>query len=305
MLRKTPYHEGELRAQQLSGVQSWTHELEELPDYLDPGIQYFVAEQTIAACGSIDDRGRIWASVLVGEPGFLTGSDRILTLHLDRMARHDEDPLWRNLESPLGIGMVVIHLASRQRVRINGRLESRSGDVVRIAVNRAYPECAKYITPRQIAPPTADEKRPVAAVRRGDRLDAACRDVIQRVETCFVASSHAKQGPDASHRGGNTGFIEIVDDRTVRMPDFYGNGIFSTFGNILLHPAASIVLLDFKRGCTLQLTGRAEVQWRGEDPRNLTRGTSRFWQLAIDEWLEIDVPSLGRAVRGRGAMLTL
>jgi len=303
--RNTPYHEGELRAQQLSGVQSWTHELEELPDFLDPGIQYFVAEQTLAACGSVDDRGRVWASVLVGEPGFLSAGDRVLALHLDRMACHGDDPLWRNLESPLGVGLVVIHLASRQRVRINGRLERRSGDVVYIAVNRAYQECPKYIAPRQIAPPTADEKRPVAASRRGERLDAARRDLIQRVETCFVASSHAKQGPDASHRGGHPGFIEIVDDRTVRMPDFYGNGIFSTFGNILIDPAAAMVLLDFERGCTLQLTGRAEIQWRGDDPKNLTRGTSRFWQIQIDEWIEIDVPSLSRAVRARRAMLGL
>lgn len=297
MQRKTPYHPGELRAQQLSGVESWTQELESLPDYLDHSLQAFVAQQTLAGCGSIDDKGRVWASVLVGEPGFLTASERVLDLHLDRMAHHPDDPLWSNIERPLGIGMVVIHLATRQRVRINGVLEGRGANLVQLAVRRAYPECAKYIEPRHIAAPAGDEKRPVAAARRGDRLGAAQRDVIGRVETCFVASSHAQQGLDASHRGGKPGFIEVLDDHTVLMPDYFGNGIFSTLGNFLVNPVGGLVLLDFERGCTLQLTGRAEIQWKGEDPRNLTRGTHRFWQLHIDEWLELDVPSLGRSRR--------
>jgi predicted pyridoxine 5'-phosphate oxidase superfamily flavin-nucleotide-binding protein len=297
--RKTPYHEGELRAQQLSGVVNWTQDLESLPDYLDEGIQGFVAQQTLAACGSVDREGRVWASALVGEPGFLTASERVLELHIDRMVHAPSDPLWANLEHSPGVGMVVIHLASRQRVRVNGVLAGRRGDVVQIDVRRAYPECPKYITPRQVLPPTTDEKRPVAPARRGAELGAPQRELIARVETCFVASNHAQQGLDASHRGGPPGFITVLDDRTLLVPDYFGNGIFSTLGNFLLDPAGALVLLDFEGGRTLQLAGRAAIDWRDDDPQDRTKGTKRSWKLAIDEWVELDIPTLGRAIRRR------
>jgi uncharacterized protein len=297
MPRTTPYHEGELRAQQLSGVKSWTQELESLPDTLDEGLCAFLAQQTLAAAGTVDDRGRVWASALLGERGFLAGDERALTLRVDRMGIDPADPFWAGAPGPLGVGLVAIHLASRQRVRINGPVEHRTDGELRIAVRRAYPECPKYIRSRHVPAPRPDDLGQVAPPRRGERLGPEQQQLVARIETCFVASMHAQQGLDASHRGGKPGFIEQLDDRTLRFPDYFGNGIFSTLGNFLLDPRAGLVLLDFDGARTLQLTGRAEIQWQGDDPQNHTKGTRRFWTFSIDEWLECDVPALGRAVR--------
>ncbi|XLM22644.1 pyridoxamine 5'-phosphate oxidase family protein, partial [Chromobacterium piscinae] len=62
-----------------------------------------------------------------------------------------------------------------------------------------------------------------------------------------------------SHRGGKPGFVKIDGD-TLTIPDFAGNGYFNTLGNLLRHPRAGLLFIDFSSGDTLQLAGRAEVR---------------------------------------------
>ena len=64
---------------------------------------------------------------------------------------------------------------------------------------------------------------------------------------------------NASHRGGPPGFVEVVDDRTLRIPDYVGNSMLNTLGNLTVNPHAGLVVLDFGPNRTLQLTRRAEI----------------------------------------------
>ena len=60
-----------------------------------------------------------------------------------------------------------------------------------------------------------------------------------RGDVLFIATAHATRGADASHRGGNPGFIEVLDGKTVRIPDYAGNSMFNTLGNLVVNPAAA------------------------------------------------------------------
>jgi hypothetical protein len=78
---------------------------------------------------------------------------------------------------------------------------------------------------------------------------------------------HAARGADASHRGGEPGFVQLTPgdagEDVLTFPDYPGNDMFNTFGNLALQPAAGLLFVDFARGATLQLTGTAEVLWAG------------------------------------------
>ena len=126
----------------------------------------------------------------------------------------------------------------------------------------------------------------VSSAIDGDSLHHEQAASIQASDTFFVASAHPLRGVDASHRGGTPGFVEVVDERTLRIPDYVGNSLFNTLGNFTVNPHAGLVFLDFQRNRTLQLTGRAEILWDREDTAGQTGGTQRFWDFRIDRWHE-------------------
>jgi hypothetical protein len=64
--------------------------------------------------------------------------------------------------------------------------------------------------------------------------------------------------------------------------------MFNTLGNFAVNPRSGLLIPDFENGRTLQLTGRAEVQWEVEDSHNETGGTGRFWDFTVDRWIQID-----------------
>jgi hypothetical protein len=122
-------------------------------------------------------------------------------------------------------------------------------------------------------------------------LDSERTSLIRRADTFFVATAHATRGADASHRGGNPGFVKVLDQSTLRIPDYQGNSMFNTLGNLAVHPNAGLVFPDFENRRILQLTGRAEVLWDQADAANESGGTKRFWQFHTESWLETPLPA--------------
>src|SRR5262249_16192000 len=84
---------------------------------------------------------------------------------------------------------------------------------------------------------------------------------IRQADTFIIASQHQTRGADASHRGGNPGFIQVKDRKKIVFPDYSGNMMFQTLGNLQLNPHCGLLFYDFSDGKILQLTGRAEIIW--------------------------------------------
>jgi hypothetical protein len=92
-----------------------------------------------------------------------------------------------------------------------------------------------------------------------------------------------------SHRGGPPGFLRIdeaTDGSVLTFPDFRGNHFFNTLGNIVAHPHAGLLIVDWTNGDLLQLTGDARVIL---DPREAARypGALRLVELRVREHVRI------------------
>ena len=103
----------------------------------------------------------------------------------------------------------------------------------------------------------------------GTGLTDAQRARIAAADTLFIATAHPGSGADASHRGGEPGFVRpargAAGEDVLVFPDHPGNNMFNTFGNLAASPAAGLLFVDFGGGPTLQLTGTAEVLWEPEE----------------------------------------
>ena len=286
---ENPYHQGEIQVQERAG------ELEEgqrngrvLADSIMKGALKFIAQQPMVVLASRDENQDLWASVLFGSPGFVTAPDeRRVEFDLSRAGINEHDPFWKNIQHNPRIGALFLELATRRRLRINGTAARPTDGKLKLDVEECYPNCPKYIQRRHVSFEAVDdaESAPRPLVE-GESLGADQSDLIASSDTFFVASAHPQRGADASHRGGRPGFVEVVEERSLRIPDYVGNSMFNTLGNLTLNPRAGLVFLDFKRNRTLQLTGQAEILWDQEDPAGRTGGTQRFWTLKIDRWRE-------------------
>ena len=96
------------------------------------------------------------------------------------------------------------------------------------------------------------------------------REFIQGCAMFFVATADARGRPDCSYKGGLPGFVRILDDRTLAFPDYDGNGMYRSWGNIVVNPYIGLLFLDFERQKRLRVNGTAQIHeqnsLRGEYP---------------------------------------
>ena len=98
----------------------------------------------------------------------------------------------------------------------------------------------------------------VSDTQSGETLTGSLIDWIESSDTCFVASAHPDGPADVSHRGGKAGFIR-VSKNTLTVPDYPGNSMFNTLGNMALNPRAGMLFLDFQQNRQLQITGSVSL----------------------------------------------
>jgi hypothetical protein len=85
------------------------------------------------------------------------------------------------------------------------------------------------------------------------------RAFIQRCPMFFIATADAHGCPDCSYKGGLPGFVRILDDRTLAIPDYDGNGMYRTWGNVLVNPRVGLLFLDFEQPKRIRVNGTAQL----------------------------------------------
>jgi uncharacterized protein len=255
------YHDGELAVQQRAGVRAEAHRLVRMLDTaeLRGGVTQFLAQRTLAAVTGRDPQGRLWTSPLTGPTGFVEVVDTG-TLRIHAVPRVG-DPL-HGLGVGQPLGLVAIEPATSRRFRLNGRLSHADESTLTIEVDQAYGNCPQYIQRRVLRPdPTPGVTPPRhASATPANSLAAGARHQILAADTFFLGTTHPTRGNDASHRGGPAGFVRVEDDHTLWWPDYPGNNMFNSLGNLAVDPTASLLFLDFGTGHSLHLTGRAVLQ---------------------------------------------
>lgn len=284
---ESPFHAGELAIQARLGVQERMDRQGRriIRDYLPEQHREFFAQLSYLLVGTVDGDGQPWASILVGEPGFITAPD---DRRLDIAARPlYGDPLHRTLAEGADIGLLGIELHSRRRNRLNGTVTAIQPDGFTVAVGQSFGNCPQYIQARQFDLRSLDPTAPkpvhsLTALGKGERA------MIAAADTFFIATAHQAEsagsasGVDVSHRGGKPGFVRIDDANTLTIPDFSGNLHFNTFGNLELNPHAGLIFIDFDRGDLLYLTGTAKVIW--DSPEITTyEGAERLLRFSVNQ----------------------
>ena len=252
------FHSGELAVQQRAGVREFADRLEGMldPPNLLGGLGRFLAGRTYAAISARDRAGELWVSPLIGDPGFLD----VTGPHQLRVHATPGSPL-HDLAAGQSVGLLVIEYAIRRRVRINGQLVAATAGALDIDVVEAFGNC-----PQRIPPDVVPHGSPSAHTTSHTTLTAADRELITSAETFVFGTTHATRGNDASHRGGPAGFVQVdAAGTTVTWPDYPGNNMFNSLGNVALDPTAALLFTDFATGTTLHLTGTAEIAWTGTD----------------------------------------
>ncbi len=107
------------------------------------------------------------------------------------------------------------------------------------------------------------------------------RAFIERCCMFFLATADAHGHPDCSYKGGVPGFVQAVDERTLAFPDYDGNGMFRSLGNVLVNAQVALLFIDFEHPNRLRVHGRATVSY--DDPLRPTYpGAQLIVRVAVE-----------------------
>lgn len=282
----SPFHEGELAVQRRVGE---THAAARngvvLGAELPRGAARFLEGQSLVVLAHEPPA----TSLAFGDPGFVGAVEGGDSLRLRPAA----------LVSPPGVefsagdryGMLAIDLATRRRLRVAGTVDAvdrRTGELV-LSIAEAFPNCPKYIQAREIVRGTPTER--AAELAHGSSVDDRLSRRLERIDTVFIASRHPSRGLDASHRGGPPGFLAPLDERTLRTPDYAGNSMFQTLGNVEVDDRVGLTAVDFDGGVAVHVRGRARLRVdQPEDPASPTGGSGRYVDVELEAWAELALP---------------
>lgn len=85
------------------------------------------------------------------------------------------------------------------------------------------------------------------------------RNFIERSPMFFLATADADGHPDCSYKGGLPGFVRVLDNQTLAIPDYDGNGMYRSWGNVLVNPNVGLLFLDFEESKRIRVNGTAEI----------------------------------------------
>jgi uncharacterized protein len=97
-----------------------------------------------------------------------------------------------------------------------------------------------------------------------DVIEADDKAFIEGLDMFFLATADEQGCPNCSYKGGEPGFIRVMDEHTLAFPNYDGNGMFLSTGNILANPNVGMLFINFERGRRLRLNGMASIDEQDE-----------------------------------------
>ena len=124
---------------------------------------------------------------------------------------------------------------------------------------------------------------------RNDRLGDAEAEFIGGRDSFYIATVGETGWPYLQHRGGPTGFLRVLDERTIGFADFRGNRQYISVGNLRADDRVSVMLMDYAARRRLKLLGHARVVSADEDPALLSRLQSPGYKARIERALIVTI----------------
>jgi len=286
---ESPFHPGEQEVQQRLGVrdiEDWARKV--VRSHLPDEHRAFHTSLPFLIVAARDGGARPWVTLLAGPEGFVTSPDA-QSLVIDGKPASG-DALENALQADVDIGILGIELSTRRRNRVNGHVVENHGSTkITFGVDQAFGNCPQYIREREWRRVDGEPAGPPAT---SDHLTPSQRAWIASADTFFIASGFrahgegAAFGMDASHRGGDRGFVRVDSETRLVFPDYAGNNHFNTIGNLVLDPRVGLLFVDFETGSLLQLTGHATIDWDSDAVAHIP-GARRLVTIDIDEVIEL------------------
>lgn len=284
----SPFHAGEIMLQKRAAK----HQAMEgvgrrfIRSFMPDQHREFFEKLPFLIVGSVDQEGWPWASIVYGEPGFIsTPSPTIMNVSANMIP---SDPLRASINPQTRLGLLGIELHTRRRNRMNGYLSQVHENNIEVTVDQSFGNCPQYIQTRPLTYlRDAKNHSQQFSHKPFTKLDSKTHALIANVDTFFVAS-HAlndndpeMHGVDVSHRGGKPGFIKVEGD-TLTIPDFPGNYFFNTLGNFVVNPKGGLLFIDFEKGDVVMLSGRVEILSDDDVEVRGFKGAERAWRFTLD-----------------------
>jgi len=257
-------------------------------DHMPDQHREFFEQLPYFVVGSVDDAGWPWASILFGNPGFISTPD---DKHIRVNTTLDPtDPLAANLKAEAPVSFLGIEMHTRRRNRANASVEEIHSDSFTSRIDQSFGNCPKYINHR--SPDfTRNPELFTTSERKFSSIDMAVKQTVEQADFFFVAShvttttDRRKEGVDVNHRGGKPGFIQ-VDGDTLTIPDYYGNFMFNTLGNFMMNPRAGLIFHNQQNSSLIQMVGTTEIIWDDDPVLKHFEGAERAWRFTLDHGIE-------------------
>ncbi|QDS72105.1 hypothetical protein FKW77_003540 [Venturia effusa] len=275
-----PWHPGE----------QLMHKMTNVPEYdnptsyaLTPQAAYMLQSAPLLAIGTLDSDLRPWVALWGGESGFakplgggLVGVradidaryDPVVEAFIPKTKRKDGEVVRSEGEGNIFAGL-TINLMTRKRVKIAGRMiagavgeedEMGNGEIqAAVRIEQSLGNCPKYLNHKDIRPAPMHSE----LVSTSLKLTSEGIALLAKADLFFISSSQENKDMDTNHRGGPPGFVRVVsnneDGAEIIYPEYSGNRLYQTLGNLVVTPRAGLVIPDFETGDVLYLTGDTEV----------------------------------------------
>ena len=280
-----PWHEGEEQMHQAMRVPPG-YDNPTVPT-LSPQLANHLQLAPLVAIGTLDKQGRPWTTLWGGESGLarpLGGG----IIGLKTAVPGSYDPVIEELvgKEPNGeivkeedegrmVSGLTIDLMTRKRVKMYGRmvagaLMKRDDETIDredtiaevqlvVKVQQSLGNCPKYLNSKRISParslPELVDEKPYFSLQ--------ALELLAKADMFFLSTSNNKIDMDTNHRGGPPGFIRVASNdesgAVICWPEYSGNRLYQTLGNLQVNPVCGICVPDFETGNLLYLTGRTEV----------------------------------------------
>ncbi|KAF2669924.1 oxidoreductase-like protein [Microthyrium microscopicum] len=275
-----PWSDGEHRMHQLLNVPEHDNPTS---NFLTPQATFAANQFPLAAFSVLDSENRPWTTVWGGEPGFsqaLGGNLLGTRTFVDN--RHDpvieamvDQQFGKGNPKGMMFSGLPIDLVRRKRVKIAGRIvaggvkavgeeDTGVGEIqVVTKIDESLGNCPKYLNEKEIRPAIPNPK----LISVSPQLSKQAEDLIKKADLFFLSTANADINMDTNHRGGPPGFVRVIssgnaDEATaasIIYPEYSGNRLYQSLGNLLNNPAIGICVPDFETGDVLYITGTAEV----------------------------------------------
>lgn len=273
------------------------HTLMHAPDNFDnpnfPGLSPQLANHLrlapLIAIGVLDSEDRPWTTLWGnGEKGFAQPVAEGGIIGIKTAVTGRFDPVVEELFGKEANGEVVreegkgrmvsgltLDLETRKRVKMYGRmiagaLSTREDEITDrkqhvaevqlvLKIEQSLGNCPKYLNKKAIVPAHAEPE----LVSDSAILPQRAIDLIEKADLFFISSSNHQQDMDTNHRGGPPGFVRVVSNTgpgaVLCYPEYSGNRLYQTLGNLQVNPLAGLCIPDFETGDMLYLTGTTSI----------------------------------------------